>query len=98
MHRVKLGRVRDTVFRYVFSEAGVEQMSRHMSLKPSWWHSANGVLALARRLEVLEMAYLYLPRLWQSNLVVEPTCYVYRNVVGVGRMGEPVHTPGTQEG
>ena len=93
LHRVKLGRVRDTVFRYVFSEAGVEEMSRLLKLKPSWWHSANGVVAFARRLEVLEMAYLYLPRLWQSNLVVEPTCYVYRNVVAVGPMGEPVTRP-----
>ena len=93
LYRKKLGRVHDTVWRYVFSEAGVERMSRELKLKPSWWHSANGVLALARRLEVLEMAYLYLPGLWQSNLVVEPTCYVYRNVVAVGRMGEPVTRP-----
>ena len=93
LHRVKLGRVHDTVWRYVFSEAGVEQLSGVLKEKPSWWHSANGVLALARRLEVLEMAYLYLPRLWQSNLVVEPTCYVYRNVEVVGRRGEPVTRP-----
>ena len=93
LHRVKLGRVHDTVWRYVFSEAGVEQLSGVLKEKPSWWHSANGVLALARRLEVLEMAYLYLPRLWQSNLVVEPTCYVYRNVEVVGRRGESVTRP-----
>ena len=38
--------------------------------------NAGGARALARRLEVVEMAYRYLPGFWRSNLVSEPTVHV----------------------
>ena len=74
----RLGRTSDAVDRFVFSTAGVSEFHRLLEWPISWWHTEDGVRSLARRLEVIEMAYRYLPLLWRSNLVVQPTCYVYQ--------------------
>ena len=77
--RKKLGRVRDAVWRYVFSSDGVDEMRNRWGCDAHWWHTAAGVDALSRRLEFLEMAYAYLPHLWRSNLVAHPRCSVYQD-------------------
>ena len=74
----RLGRVAPVASRYVFTNKGIAELQERFGWKAFWWHTADGVKALARRLEVLEMAYLYLPLLWQSNLVSNPSCYVFR--------------------
>ena len=87
----RLGRVRDAVDRYVMSNYGVEKLHAQWGWEIFWWHTAEGVRSLARRLEVVEMAYAYLPLLWQSNLVSDPTCYVYQETPATAwRTGEPV--------
>ena len=83
----RLGRVHDAVDRYVFSNAGVEEFETTRGWRRYWWHTSGGLRALARRLEVVEMAYLYLPVLWQSNLVIAPRAYVVRHTQ---LAGEPV--------
>ena len=89
--REKLGRIRDLVWRYVFSEAGVEEMHRRFGWPIFWWHTAKGVRDLSRRLELVELAYLYLPQLWRSNLISNRRCYVYRDRLEIaGQTGEPV--------
>ena len=74
----RLGRVAPKASRYVFTNKGIAELQERFGWETFWWHTADGVKALARRLEVLEMAYLYLPLLWQSNLVRNPTCYVFQ--------------------
>ena len=61
----RLGRVQDAVDRYVFTNAGVNQFAQTLRKSYSWWPTASGVKALARRLELVEMAYKYLPDLWR---------------------------------
>ena len=86
-----LGRTQDVVKRYVFSTAGVKAVHELCGWTIFWWHAANGVGALARRLEVVEMAYLYLPQLWRSNLVARRHCYVYRERPDFAwQTGEPI--------
>ena len=86
----KLGRLEPAVARFVFSEVGVKQFHERYGWTISWWHSASGVRDLAGRLEVVEMAYKYLPVLWQSNLVDENECYVYGKQIGtLSKEGEP---------
>ena len=87
----RLGRISDAVDRFVFSTAGVEDIHRLYNLPICWWHTAYGVRSLARRLEVIEMAYRFLPSLWRSNLVTEASCYVYRERQDIAwQTGEPV--------
>ena len=87
----RLGRVSGAVNRFVFSNTGIEEAQSRWSWPLFWWHSPAGLQRLARRLELLEMAYQYLPRLWQSNLVSDPTCWVYEDRPGISdRTGEPV--------
>lgn len=87
----RLGRVHDAVDRYVFTNAGVEKFEAEQEWPRFWWHTANGVRALARRIEVVEMAYLYLPQLWQSNIRSKPTAYVFRETADTAWLtGEPV--------
>ena len=81
----RLGRAFDATDRYVFSSTGVEALQAKWGWETFWWHTAGGVRALARRLEVVEMAYAYLPVLWQSNLVRDRNCHVYREIMGVDR-------------
>lgn len=86
LEREKLGRAQEVALRYVFTNEGVEECHRLYGWEIFWWHSANGVLALARRLEVVEMCYAYLPRLWQSNMVVDDRrCWVFVGYFGRGR-------------
>ena len=94
----RLGRTSDAVDRFVFSTAGVLEFHERYAWPIFWWHTADGVRSLARRLEVLEMAYKYLPVLWRSNLVVEPVCYVYRERQDVAwQTGQPVTRVELQE-
>ena len=94
----RIGRTQDAVDRYVFSTDGVKAVHGLYGLPIFWWHSANGVRSLARRLEVVELAYLYLPQFWQSNLVTERRCYVYREWPDVAwRTGEPITRVELQE-
>ena len=87
----RLGRVARVASRYVVTNKGIKEFQERFGWKVFWWHSADGVLALARRLEVLEMAYLYLPHLWQSNLVSVPRCRVFREWEDIAELtGEPV--------
>ena len=87
----QLGRTHELVDRFVFTTAGVEEFHNRHEWPIFWWHTAAGVRSLARRLEVVEMAYRYLPLLWRSNLVVEPTCHVYREREEIAwQTGEPV--------
>ena len=87
----RLGRTSDAVDRFVFSIAGVEEFHRLYEWPIFWWHTADGVRSLAKRIEVVEMAYRYLPVLWRSNLVMKPSCYVYRERQdNAWQTGEPV--------
>ena len=87
----RLGRVFDAVDRYVVSNTGIEEMQARWDWEIFWWHTADGVRALARRLEVVEMAYFYLPLLWQSNLVRDRKCHVYQEWQEIAwQTGEPV--------
>ena len=81
----RLGRAFDATDRYVFSSTGVEALQAKWGWETFWWHTAGGVRALAKRLEVVEMAYAYLPLLWQSNLVGNRKCHVYREKMGVDK-------------
>ena len=89
LRSARLGRVFKAVDRFVFSNAGIEEMGRQFGWEPLWWHTANGVRALARRLEVLELAYRYLPGFWQSNAVSRPRIWVYGNMLADTGPGEP---------
>ena len=89
LRSARLGRVFKAVDRFVFSNAGIEEMGRQFGWEPLWWHTANGVRALARRLEVLELAYRYLPGFWQSNAVSRPIVWVYANMLADTDPGEP---------
>ena len=71
----KLGRLDRAVHRFVFVEAGIKELHEKHGWPIRWWHTANGVDALAGRLEFLEMAYSYLPKLWVSNLVERQSCF-----------------------
>ena len=94
----RIGRTRDAVDRYVFSTDGIKAMHDLYEWTIYWWHSANGVRSLARRLEVVELAYLYLPQFWQSNLMTKRLCYVYREWPDVAwRTGEPITRVELQE-
>ena len=87
----RLGRVAPVAARYVVTNKGVAEIQERFGWKPFWWHTADGVWALARRLEVLEMAYNYLPLLWQSNLVSVPKCHVFREWREIAwQTGKPV--------
>ena len=93
-----IGRTQSAVDRYVFAAAGIQAMHEIYGWTIWWWHSANAVRSLARRLEVVEMAYLYLPQLWQSNLVTNPSCWVYRERQDTNsRTGEPITRVELQE-
>ena len=86
----RLGRTASVVDRYVVSNAGVEELDKRFGWGIFWWHTADGVRSLARRLEVLEMAYTYLPFLWQSNLVSDRKAFVFREPRDISqRTGEP---------
>ena len=87
--KARLGRVFDAVDRYVTSDAGVEELHRRFGWEVFWWHTPGDVQSLARRLEVLEMAYMYLPDFWQSNLVSRPTVHVYAEMPDTTLTGEP---------
>ncbi len=87
----RLGRVAPVAARYVVANKGVAELHERFDWKPFWWHTADGVGALARRLEVLEMAYNYLPLLWQSNLVSVPKCHVFQEWEEIAwQTGKPV--------
>ena len=87
----RLGRVAPVPTRYVVTNKGVEELQERFGWEPFWWHTADGVRALARRLEVLEMAYNYLPLLWQSNMLTVPNCHVFREWEEIAwQTGEPV--------
>ena len=73
----RLGRTSMVADRYVFTNLGLEALQVQFGWQTFWWHTADAVRSLARRLEVVEMAYRYLPSLWQSNLVSRPSVYVY---------------------
>ena len=81
----RLGRAFPATDRFVFSNTGVEALNAKWGWEIFWWHTAGGVRALSRRLEVVEMAYAYLPLLWQSNLVRDRNCHVYREWFGADR-------------
>ena len=86
-----IGRTQPLADRYVFSTDGVKAAHERYGWKIFWWHSATAVRALARRLEVVEMAYKYLPQLWRSNLVTRRSCWVYRERPDTyWRTGEPI--------
>ena len=94
----RMGRTQNAVDRYVFSTDGIKAVHELYGWAIFWWHSANAVRSLARRLEVVEMAYLYLPQLWQSNLVTHPSCWVYRERPDTyWRTGEPITRVELQE-
>ena len=87
----RLGRVAPVVSRYVVTNRGLEEIQARFGWETFWWHTADGVSALARRLEVLEMAYIYLPLLWRSNLMSDPSCHVFREWEEIAwQTGEPV--------
>ncbi len=68
---VQMGRVRRAVQRYGFSFAGVSEFEERPEFPRHWWHSEKGLEALAKRLQILEVVYEVMPRLWQSNLVAD---------------------------
>ena len=87
----RLGRVSKSVDRFVFSNTGIQEVQDRWRWQIFWWHSPSSLRKLAGRLEVLEMAYLYLPSLWRSNLVSEPSCWVYEDRPDISeRTGEPI--------
>ena len=87
---VLLGRSSKSVLRYVLTDEGIAELRARYGWVPFWWHTAAGVKALARRLEVLEIAYRYLPDLWRSNAVSRPSVYVYEDRPRIIAAGEQV--------
>ena len=81
LRSTRLGREFKPADRYVFENAGLDEMIKRYGLVPCWWHAAKGVRALARRLEVLELAYRYLPGFWTSNAVSRHSIWVYSDVL-----------------
>ena len=91
LRSARLGRVASAADRFVFSNTGIQEVQDRWQWRVFWWHSPANLRRLAERLEVVEMAYMYLPHLWRSNLVSEPTCWVYEDRPGTSdRTGEPV--------
>ena len=88
-----LGRVRDAIQRFVYSEEGVRRMHEERGWPIEWYHTAAGIKALARRIEIVEMAYHYVPQLWQSNLSGNGRCRVYKELLYAGPNGELVWRP-----
>ena len=89
LRSARLGRAVKVADRFVFSNVGIAEMRRQFGWEAFWWHTANGVRALARRLEIVELAYRYLPRFWQSNAVSKPSVWVYANRIADTGPGEP---------
>ena len=89
----RLGRTSKAVDRYVFTKKGIEEMGGQFGLEPFWWHAADSVRALARRLEVLEMAYRHLPDLWQSNAVSKPHVWMIADMPRLTDSGETTSRP-----
>ena len=89
----RLGRTFKAADRYVVTNKGVAEMGKRFGWETFWWHTADAVRALARRLEVLEMAYMYLPDFWQSNAVSEPSIYVCYAARQDTTTGEPARRP-----
>ena len=86
--REKLGRIGEKVWRYVLSRRGINEMQERYGMPVTWSQSAGGIKSLAGKIELVEMAYIFPRRLWQSNLVRDSRCYVYRRMmVGVWRNG-----------
>ena len=91
LRSARLGRVSNAADRFVFSNTGIQEVQNRWRWQVFWWHSPAGLRRLAGRLEVVEMAYFYLPRLWQSSLLSEPTCLVYEDRPDISdRTGEPI--------
>ena len=85
LFRVKVGRTSEKVWRHLHSRRGVNEMQEQYDMPVTWSQSANGIKSLAGKIELVEMAYNFLPRLWQSNLVRDGRCYVYREMLGLVR-------------
>ena len=89
----RLGRTSKAVNRFVLTNKGIEEIHARFGWEIFWWHTADSVRAMARRLEVLEMAYRYLPDFWRSNAVSRPSVYVYYDRPSTTRTGEPTTRP-----
>ena len=86
----KLGRERDAVSRWIFSNAGIE-WGEARGWQRDWWHSANGARALAGRIQVVELVYQIMPNVFRSNLVDESRVNVFTSHPDIHeRTGEPV--------
>ena len=85
----RLGRVFEAVNRFVLSNEGVRELHDRYGWMVFWWHTAQGARDLTRRLEVVEMAYAYLPDLWRSNAVSKPHVWVIPDMPSTNRAGEP---------
>ena len=85
-----LGRERDTVNRWIFSNAGLD-WGEGMGWRREWWHSATGYRALAGRIQVVELIYQTMIDLFRSNLVRDSRIEVFDSYPDVvERTGEPI--------
>ena len=85
-----LGRERDAVTRWIFSNTGIE-WGEAMGWQRDWWHSATGARALARRIQVVEATYQAMVNLFRSNLVSDSRVHVFTSHSDIHeRTGETV--------
>ena len=89
----RLGRTSKAVNRFVLTKKGIGEISERFGWETFWWHTADSVRTMARRLEVLEMTYRYLPDFWRSNAISRPSVYVYYDSPSTTRTGEPTTRP-----
>ena len=89
LRSARIGRELKPVDRYVFDNAGIDEMIKRYGWEPCWWHEARGVRALARRLGVVELAYRHLPGFWQSKAISRPNAWVYANQLTDTGPGKP---------
>ena len=73
-----LGRGRDAVQRWVFLPLGIEWFeSRHRWIR-HWWHTAQGIEELARRINIVELVYAVTIPFFQSNAIRDSDIHVIR--------------------
>ncbi len=85
-----LGRERDAVSRWIFSNDGIA-WGEERGWQRDWWHSATGARALARRIQVVEVGYPVMTNLFRSNLVADAKVEVFTVYTDVvPRTGEPI--------
>ena len=79
---VKLGRELNKASRWLYIEEGVA-WGEAQGWEKDWWHSAGGIMELARKMNVVEWVYKCLPNLLGSKLVQTPLVHTLHSYQGV---------------